>query len=59
MQDDIAWEEKQWLAKVCNENWFSQIIDECADTSVSEVLAVMVRFYNVQRLQTHYWILLN
>ena len=49
LQDGIVWEEKQWVAKACSENWFSLIKDECTDASVSQVLVVMVRFYDEQK----------
>lgn len=49
LQDGIAWEESESVAKICKENKFSLIIDECTDVSVSQVLAVMVRFYDEQK----------
>ena len=46
MQDGIAWEESCDIAKVCQENKFSLLIDESTDISVSQILAVMVRYYD-------------
>ena len=46
MQDGIAWEESHDISKVCQENMFSLIIDESTDISVSQILAVMVRYYD-------------
>ncbi|BFZ21019.1 hypothetical protein BsWGS_24058 [Bradybaena similaris] len=46
MQDGIALEEKNDIAKICQQNKFSVIIDESTDISVSQVLAVMVRYYD-------------
>ncbi|XP_068232164.1 zinc finger BED domain-containing protein 5-like [Palaemon carinicauda] len=49
LQDGIAWEERQLVAKFCRENYFSLIIDESTDVSVSQVLAVMVRVYDEKK----------
>ena len=46
MQEGIAWEESQEIAKICKENKFSVMIDESTDVSVSQVLAVMIRFFD-------------
>ena len=46
MQDGIAWEESNDISKVCQENMFSLLIDESTDISVSQILAVMVRYYD-------------
>ena len=35
MQEGIAWEESQEIAKICKENKFSVMIDESTDVSVS------------------------
>ncbi|XP_068211680.1 uncharacterized protein [Palaemon carinicauda] len=49
LQDGIAWEERRVVAKFCRENYFSLIIDESTDVSVSQVLAVMVRVYDEKK----------
>lgn len=46
LQEGIAWEERESVAAICRENYFSLIIDENTDVSVSQVLAVMVRYYD-------------
>lgn len=46
MQEGIAFEERQEIAKICKENKFSIMIDESTDVSVSQVLAVMIRFFD-------------
>ena len=46
MQDSIAWEESREIAKLCQENKFSLLIDESTDVSVSQNLAVVVRFFD-------------
>lgn len=46
MQEGIAYEERQEIAKICKENKFSIMIDESTDVSVSQVLAVMIRFFD-------------
>jgi Domain of unknown function (DUF4371) len=51
MQDGIATEEKQDIAKICQSNKFSLIIDESTDISVCQILAVVVRYYDEERCQ--------
>ncbi|XP_066938245.1 zinc finger MYM-type protein 6-like [Macrobrachium rosenbergii] len=51
IQDRIAWEEKQEIAKICRENRFALIIDESTDIAVSQILAILVRFYDKKRLK--------
>ena len=46
MQEGIALEESKKIAKICRENKFSLMIEESTDVSVSQVLAVMVRFFD-------------
>ena len=46
LQDGIACEEKMLVAKICRNTFFSVIIDECTDVSISQVLAVMVRYFD-------------
>ena len=53
LQDGIAWEERELIASICKENKFSLIIDECTDVSVSQVLAVMVRFYDKRKMESY------
>lgn len=48
MQDGIAWEERRDISKVCQEE-FSLLIDESTDISVSQILAVMVRYYDSKK----------
>ena len=49
LQDGIAWEERESIANICKESKFSLIIDECTDVSISQVLAVVVRFYDEKK----------
>ena len=51
MQDSIAWEEKSEIAKICQENKFSILIDESTDISVSQILAVVVRFFDSKKVK--------
>ena len=44
IQDGIAWEEKQEIAKICRENKFSLIIDESTDIAVSQFLPSWLDF---------------
>lgn len=46
MRDGIALEEREEIAKICRENVFSLLIDESTDISVSQILAVMVRYFD-------------
>lgn len=49
LQHGIAWEERQKIVNICKENKFSLIIDESTDASVSQILALVVRFYDRKR----------
>lgn len=49
IRDGIAHEERELIARVCRENVFSLLIDESTDVSVSQILAVMVRYYDQNR----------
>ncbi|KAK3888410.1 hypothetical protein Pcinc_007538 [Petrolisthes cinctipes] len=49
MQDSNAWEESHEIAKICQENKFSLLIDESTDVSVSQNLAVVVRFFDSKK----------
>lgn len=49
LQEGIAWEERENIATICRERNFSLIIDESTDVSVSQVLAVMVRYYDEKK----------
>lgn len=46
LQESIAWEERESVAAICRGSNFSLIIDESTDVSVSQVLVVMVRYYD-------------
>ena len=46
IQDGIAYEEKHLVAEKCREQKFSIIIDESTDISVTQVLAVVVRYFD-------------
>lgn len=46
MRDGIALEEREDFARICRENVFSLLIDESTDISVSQILAVMVRYFD-------------
>lgn len=49
MRDGIALEEREEIAKICKENAFSLLIDESTDISVSQILAVMVRYFDQKK----------
>ena len=49
MRDGIAYEEREAIAKIWKENVFSLLIDESTDISVSQILAVMVRYYDEKK----------
>lgn len=49
MQEGIAWEENLEIARVCRENKFSLLIDESTDISVTQILAVVVRFFDSEK----------
>ena len=44
MQDGVAFEEKHSVASICQKQYFSLLIDESTDVSVSQVLEIVVRF---------------
>ena len=46
VQHGIAHDQKQYVSTICRENWFSLIIDESTDISVSQVLAIVVRYHH-------------
>ena len=46
MQDGIAFHEKLEVANMCRRNNFSIMIDESTDISVTQVLAVVVRYFD-------------
>lgn len=41
-------EEKELVVSICKKSKFSIITDECTAVSVSQVLAVMVRYYDAR-----------
>ncbi|XP_076061603.1 uncharacterized protein LOC143037350 [Oratosquilla oratoria] len=47
----IAWNECQEIVDICKENKFSLIIDKSTNVSVSQILALVVRFYDKKRLK--------
>lgn len=49
MRDGIALEEREEIARICKENVFSLLIDESTDISVSQILAVMVRYFDQRK----------
>lgn len=49
LQDGIAWDEYQKIVNICKENKFSLVIDESTDVSVSQNLALVIRFYDKDR----------
>ena len=51
MQYGLASEERQEIVEICRENKFSLMIDESTDISVTQILAVMVRFYDKKKCQ--------
>ena len=51
MQDGIAREEKEDITKICQNNKFSLIIDESTDISITQILAVVVRYYDEKKCQ--------
>lgn len=48
IQEGIAHEERNEVAQICRKQKFSILIDECTDVSVSQVLAVVVRYFDVK-----------
>lgn len=51
MQYGLAWEERQEIVEIWRENKFSLMIDESTDISVTQILAVMVRFYDKKKFR--------
>lgn len=49
MRDGIAVEEREEISKICRENVFSLLTDESTDISVSQILAVMVRYFDQKK----------
>ncbi|KAK0066446.1 hypothetical protein Bpfe_003878 [Biomphalaria pfeifferi] len=50
VQDGIAYHEKEELAEICRTQKFSIMIDENIDMSVGNLIAVVVRFFDIQKL---------
>ena len=50
MQEGITWEEVESVSSICRDNKFSIIIDESTDISVSQILAIVVRFYHNRKV---------
>lgn len=51
MQQSIAYEEREFITRICQENRFSLIIvDESVDIPVSQTLALMVRYFDKKRV---------
>lgn len=48
IQEGIAHEERNEVAQICRKQKLSILIDECTDVSVSQVLAVVVRYFDVK-----------
>ena len=46
MQDGIAFHEKLEVTNICKESKFSIMIDESTDISVTQILAVVVRYFD-------------
>ena len=46
MQDGIAFHEKLEVTNICKESKFLTIIDESTDISVTQILAVVVRYFD-------------
>ena len=49
VQDGIAFCEKESISQICRNQLFSIIIDESTDVSVTQVLAVVVRFFDKEK----------
>ena len=49
IQDGIAFDEKSAIADVCKTQKFSLIIDESTDISVTQILAVVVRYFDLSK----------
>lgn len=49
VQDGIGYYEELEVSKACREAKFSLIIDESTDISVSQVLAIVVRYFDVEK----------
>lgn len=50
IQDGIAYHEKLELNEVCRKQKFSLIIDESTDVSVTQVLAIVIRYFDLIKL---------
>ncbi|XP_033122103.1 uncharacterized protein LOC117121110 [Anneissia japonica] len=50
MQDGIASHEVDSLAEICRTQKFSLLIDESTDVSVTQILAVVVRFFHKRKV---------
>lgn len=49
IQDGIAYEEKRTVTEYCRKQKFSIIIDETTDISVTQILAIVVRYFDFKR----------
>lgn len=49
IQEGIAYHEKMEISDICRKVKFSLIIDESTDISVSQVLAIVIRYFDIQR----------
>ncbi len=49
IQDGIAFHEKLALTDICKKQKFSIIIDESTDISVTQILAIVVRYFDVDK----------
>jgi len=49
VQEGIAYHEKLEIADICKMTKFNLIIDQSTDISVSQVLAVVVRYFDVEK----------
>lgn len=50
IQDGIAYYERDEISKVCRNQKFSLLIDESTDISVTQILAVVIRFFYAKKL---------
>lgn len=50
IQDGIAYHAKQDISTICQNQMFSVLIDESTDISVTQILAIVVRFFDLQKL---------
>ena len=50
IQDGIAYHEKLEINEICRKQKFSVIIDESTDVSVTQVLAIVIRYFDLNTL---------